>query len=155
MGGTSIKPPCSKTLPFAMRSVSKFYSATVPAVVGILPHDRPALIVEITYFARANVPPQRSVPRRTAEMFRAALPDLRVVTHDLVGERDLVAARGTLHGTQARELFGVAPTVRSVAIDRVLVARLRGGKIAELWLHYDAEGLARQLRGEKAPEGFG
>jgi predicted ester cyclase len=88
-------------------------------------------------------------PRRVSELFRAAFPDLRVETHDLFGERDLVAARGTLHGTQARELFGVEPTGRRVAIDGVLVARLRSGKIAELWLHYDAEGLVRQLRGEE------
>jgi predicted ester cyclase len=93
-------------------------------------------------------------PRRTAELFRAAFPDLRVVTHDLFGERELVAVRGTLHGTQARELFGVAPTGRLVAMDGVLVARLRDGKIAELWLHYDAEGLVSQLRGEEPPSEF-
>jgi predicted ester cyclase len=81
-------------------------------------------------------------------LFRAAFPDLRVATHDLFGERDLVAARGTLHGTQAHEFFGVMPAGRKVAIDGALIARLRGVNIAELWLHYDAEELVRQLRGE-------
>jgi predicted ester cyclase len=92
-------------------------------------------------------------PRRVATLFRAAFPDLRVATHDLFGERDLVAARGTLYGTQAREFFGVEPAGRRIAVDGVLIARLRGERIAEVWLHYDAEGLVRQLRGEE-PAGF-
>jgi predicted ester cyclase len=122
--------------------------------------NRPDLLDElcwpdiVEHLPRFGTTEGLSEPRRTAELFRAAFPDLRVVTHDLFGERDLVAARGTLHGTQARELFGVAPMGRSVAIDGVLMARLRGGKIAELWLHYDAEALVRQLRGEEPPLGF-
>ena len=113
--------------------------------------NRPDLLDElcwpdiVEHLPRFGTTEGLSEPRQTAELFRAAFPDLRVVTHDLFGERDLVAARGTLHGTQARELFGVAPMGRSVAIDGVLMARLRGGKIAELWLHYDAEALVGDL----------
>lgn len=123
--------------------------------------NRPGLLDElcwpdiVEHLPRFGTTEGLDEPRGTAELFRAAMPDLRVVTHDLFGERDLVAVRGTLHGTQARNLFGVAPTGRTVAVDGVLVARLHGGKIAELWLHYDAEELIRQLRGEDPLTGLG
>jgi predicted ester cyclase len=117
--------------------------------------DRPDLLDElcwpdvVDHAPRVGTTEGLAEPRRAAESFRAAFPDMRVAIHDLFGERDLVATRGTLHGTQAQEFFGVAPTGRRVAVDGVLVARLRDGKIAELWLHYDAEELVRQLRGEE------
>jgi len=83
--------------------------------------------------------------RRVAAAFLAAFPGLYLEIHDLFGERDLVAARGTMRATQEQEVFGIPPQGRHVTVDGVLMARLRDGKISELWVHYDFEGFLRQL----------
>jgi steroid delta-isomerase-like uncharacterized protein len=83
--------------------------------------------------------------RRVTGAFQRAFPGIILEIHDLFGESDLVAARGTMRGAQQREILGVAPQGRRINVDGVLLARLRDGKIAELWVHYDFEALLNQL----------
>jgi predicted ester cyclase len=53
--------------------------------------------------------------REVVNMFRSAMPDLKVVVEDMIAEGDKVVVRYTLEGTHEGELFGVAPTGRRLA----------------------------------------
>jgi predicted ester cyclase len=125
------------------RFVDEVWNRGNPAAMEELCH--PDLVDHSDRFGTALGPGRREA---LTEQFEQALGGPRVVVHDLFGERDLVAARGTLTGMHQEEWFGVAPEGRKVVIDGVLIARLREGRIAELWMHYDSEELVRQMRGE-------
>jgi len=148
--GMAESDPVARNKEVVARFVEEVWNRGNPAAMEDLCH--PDLVDHSDRFGTALGPGRRAA--LTAQ-FERALGRPRVAVHDLFGERDLVAARGTLTGTHQEEWFGVAPAGRRVAIDGVLIARLREGRIAELWVHYDAEELVRQLRGEAphAPPG--
>jgi predicted ester cyclase len=54
--------------------------------------------------------PDRESLKQIHQMFFTALPDLRVIAHGMVAERDMVVVRKTLQGTHLGELLGTAPT---------------------------------------------
>ena len=78
-------------------------------------------------------------------MFRSAMPDLRVVVEDMIAEGDKVAARYTLEGTHAGELFGIPPTGKRLSVKSISVERVSGGKIREHWRITDSLDMMQQL----------
>jgi steroid delta-isomerase-like uncharacterized protein len=86
------------------------------------------------------------------KMFRAGMPDLRVIIEDLIAEGDKVAMRYRIEGTHEGELFGVPPTGRRVSIESVTVERVSGGKIREHWRVTDTLDMMQQLGAIPAPE---
>jgi steroid delta-isomerase-like uncharacterized protein len=62
-----------------------------------------------------------------------AQPDLRFTIDDLVAERDRVAIRWTLHGTNTGPLLGRPPTGKPVELAAIVVFRIADGMIAERW----------------------
>lgn len=78
-------------------------------------------------------------------IYRNAFPDLRLVIDDQVDGGDKVVTRWTATGTHRGELFGMAPTGRTVVVTGILVTRFERGKIVEEWESYDVFGMLQQL----------
>ena len=83
--------------------------------------------------------------RQLVTLVRGAFPDGRMSIEDLVAEGDAVAVRWTFRGTHRGEFMGVAPTGRSVTMEKMDLFRITDGQIAEQWVAADALGLLRQL----------
>jgi steroid delta-isomerase-like uncharacterized protein len=76
---------------------------------------------------------------------RRAFPDLTFEVEDLIGERDLVAARWTARGTNHGAFMGMPPTGRRIALDGMTIQRIQEGRIVEGWIQPDAMSLVRQI----------
>ena len=62
-----------------------------------------------------------------------AFPDTRHTIEDFVAEGDRVAIRVSATGTHRGEIFGLAPTGRSIAMRSIVLYRLAEGRIVERW----------------------
>lgn len=78
---------------------------------------------------------------------KAAMPDLHHEFADVLATPSLEAARtvvnGTLHGTYGQ----ITAEGRSFRIDQAVFARVRDGRISELWEIVDVASLKEQLAG--------
>lgn len=77
--------------------------------------------------------------------FREAFPDLHCSIDDMVAERNRVATRYTITGTQQGEIMGVKPTGKEVTIPLIVITRFVRGKVVEDWEVFDVAGMLRQL----------
>jgi predicted ester cyclase len=59
----------------------------------------------------------------------AAFPELQAEWICLLAEGDMVGARGTLRGTHTGELWGFAPTGKTIAWDQFVYARIADGQV--------------------------
>jgi predicted ester cyclase len=64
---------------------------------------------------------------------------------DIIAEGETVMACWSCRGTHKGDLSGIAPTGKQVTISGVSIARFTGGKMAEGWVNWDAQGLMQQL----------
>ena len=64
---------------------------------------------------------------------------------ELVGEGDMIIARCTITGTHKGELFGIAPTGKTISMNQVVYYRLSDGKVTEIWAMSDELGLLLQF----------
>ena len=92
------------------------------------------------------------VLKRTAGMYRAAFPDLRMVVDDVVAADDKVVLRWHCEGTHRGELAGLAPTGARASVTGISIDRWEEGKVVESWTEWDNLGLARRI-GAAPPEG--
>jgi steroid delta-isomerase-like uncharacterized protein len=90
--------------------------------------------------------------RDIGQLIRTGFPDWRSDTHLLVGEGDVVVEHFTASGTHRGELFGAAPTGRTVSLPGINIWRVRDGRITERWGRLDDLGFLGQL-GLSAPPG--
>lgn len=90
-----------------------------------------------------------SAPREVADhlltQFRAAFPDLRVTTEELIAEENRVATAWTVRGTHQREFCGIPPTGKPVTISGLTLLRLDGARVVEQQTRWDTLGVLRQL----------
>ena len=84
-------------------------------------------------------------------IFFSAFPDLTSSEEDLIATGDKIVVRRTFRGTHKGEWMGVAPTGKETTWTGIFIARLRGGKIAEQWVVFDALSLLQQIGGVPAP----
>ncbi len=77
--------------------------------------------------------------------FRAAFPDIEVVVEDTVCEGDKVAARCTVRAKHHGDTLGFAATHRQMEITGTGIARVRDGKMVEVWNNFDFISMYRQL----------
>jgi len=84
-------------------------------------------------------------------MLRTAFPDLHFEIHEMLAERDLVAFRSTMTGTNRGSFQGRPPTGKQVSVAHMHFVRLVDGKTTDLWHVWDTAGLMRQL-GAVAPQ---
>jgi predicted ester cyclase len=83
---------------------------------------------------------------------RQAFPDWVTSIEDLMAEGDRVMVRISEQGTHKGELrhrsMGhLAPTHKMVDSSRVIIRRIKDGKVLESWIHADHLGMVRQLKG--------
>src|SRR5918912_2922034 len=88
-------------------------------------------------------------PRGVAEgirMLLVAFPDLSATVERLVGEEDYVVAKVRMAGTNTGAYPRVSePTGRHTEWESMVLFRIEGGKIAELWGTSDRMGMLTQL----------
>ncbi len=75
-------------------------------------------------------------------MWRTAVPDLsytvtRFTPDDLIGEGDRVVHRVEGHGTHLGEMFGIAPTGRTLDWTETHIGRYQDGMLVEHWGQID------------------
>ena len=78
-------------------------------------------------------------------MFRSAFPDLRMEAHEMVGEDDLVCARGTMSGTHKGEFMGMPPSGKRFEVEGFDMVRIRDGQMHEHWGVFDTMTMMQQL----------
>ena len=88
--------------------------------------------------------------RASLTPFLKAFPDIRLVTETQFGAGDWVTQLGHMRGTNTGPLeIPGAPTIpatnKSVRMPVALIAKLEGGKFAEINLYFDQAGLMTQL----------
>lgn len=76
---------------------------------------------------------------------RAGIPDLHYTILDLVVAEDKVTAFVRMTGTHRGDLFGMAPTDRSIDVRQMQIEWIRDGRICEHWRITDDLTLLRQL----------
>ena len=74
-----------------------------------------------------------------------AFPDFHIEIKDLIAEGDKVVSHVISSGTHKGELKGIAPTGKKVALTTILISRVAGGKLAEVWESRDDLGMLQQL----------
>ncbi len=140
---------CGETLPQqqtetpVMHAVRTFYQVYNDHDPGLWTQA-----VAPSYVAHVN---RQTIPDRTAgaafvTTLLNAFPDIQFTIADSVEANDRVAVRWTATGTHKGELFGVAPTGKTVTMIGVTIFRVENGQVAELWDVWDEAGLMRQLQ---------
>jgi NAD(P)-dependent dehydrogenase (short-subunit alcohol dehydrogenase family) len=131
--------------------VSRFGIDTVILVPG-------AFTRGTEHFADANGPSDTDVAAAYAgsAALAAAVPDLRIVVHDLVDGRDpagdgLLAVRAEMRGTHAGEWFGVPATGREFRVALHEFHRTSGGFLTTTWHLEDWFGWFQQVGAWPAP----
>ena len=83
--------------------------------------------------------------KEVARIFRTAFPDFRMTVEDMIAENDLVCCRFRQTGTHEGDLFGIAPTGRSVDFGEIAICQIADGQIVASWFQTDMLGLMSQL----------
>jgi predicted ester cyclase len=76
---------------------------------------------------------------------RVAFPDLRYEILDVVHDVDRAAVRVRMRGTHEGDLFGIAPTGRTVDCETIQIERFADGRIIEHWRRTDDVTFRQQL----------
>jgi len=90
-------------------------------------------------------PSDREGYLRRLQVFRAAFPDLKKTTEEMLAEGDLVVDRVAVRATHIGEFLGIPPTGRPIAMSEIHIARIVGGMIVERWGEWDLLGLLEQI----------
>ncbi|HEY8448178.1 MAG TPA: DUF2173 family protein [Thermomicrobiales bacterium] len=80
-------------------------------------------------------------------LVRTAVPDATLSVNRILVSGDWVTALATLRGTHTGRVLGLPPSGRAFSIDVIVVGRVEGGMVAELWIQYDLPNLIVQIGG--------
>jgi predicted ester cyclase len=81
------------------------------------------------------------------DLVTGALADYRCIILDLICENERAFARMRFEGIHRASFMGFAPTGKPVEWAGAALFTLQAGKIADLWVLGDVQGLKRQLLG--------
>ena len=76
---------------------------------------------------------------------RSGMPDLKVVSEDMIAEGDKLVSRYTVSGTFQNNFFGIPATGEKVTWTGVNIYHFTSGKIVEVWWHKDSLTMLQQL----------
>lgn len=79
------------------------------------------------------------------ETFRTAMPDVHYDVLGVIAEGDHVAAHWRAKGTFTGPFMGQAPTGKPFDVTGLSYMRMEGGRVAEVWQHWDQANFAKQL----------
>jgi predicted ester cyclase len=114
-------------------------------------HDRPEVADEIVapdFVVHGGTPNTATGPeaiKATARLLRSGFADLRFTVDDLVAENDRVAVRWTMRGTHTGEFAGIPATGTAAELHAIVIGRVAGGQLTDLWPLIDHAGLRTQL----------
>ena len=77
--------------------------------------------------------------------FQAALSDIHVKVEDVVTEGDRTVARVKVTAKHTGESLGIPAKGNKVEFSGVSIARLKDGRIAEAWNHFDFPTMYKQM----------
>jgi predicted ester cyclase len=80
------------------------------------------------------------------DFVQRAFPDFANEIEEIISEGDKAFAKLDYSGTHRGEIFGIAPTGRSIHYAGAAVFTFRGDRIAEVWVLGDIYGLISQLK---------
>jgi steroid delta-isomerase-like uncharacterized protein len=83
--------------------------------------------------------------KQVLAMFTDAFPDMQITLHDVFGEGDKVATRGSWKGTHKGAFMGIPATGKSVEVKFIDMWRFENAKAVENWVSMDMLGLMQQL----------
>ncbi len=89
--------------------------------------------------------------KQIAAGIRKAFPDVVMTIDFVIGERDMVAARWTITGTNKGDLPMTKATGKQVTFSGINTYRFDRGKVVELWNHRDDLSMLMQLGVVKPP----
>ncbi len=84
--------------------------------------------------------------------FLAGFPDIHFTIDDLLAEGDKVLWRFTAQATHTGPLMNIPPTGKRATVTGMALFRLAEGKIAEVWVNFDALGMLQAIGVIPAPE---
>jgi steroid delta-isomerase-like uncharacterized protein len=99
----------------------------------------------VEHQAGPGMPSGKDGLRAFTETFRAAFPDLKVDTKDLVAEGDEVWAYSTMSGTHTGEFMGIPPTGKKFEVSGFDRVRFKDGKAVEHWGVFEDMSMMQQL----------
>jgi steroid delta-isomerase-like uncharacterized protein len=100
---------------------------------------------DFTYSLGGQPPRDRTGMAQFLRETRAAFPDWRVETDDLIVEGDLAAVRWHGRVTHTGPFRGVPATGRRIDVSGINVYRVSNGRIAAEWEQTDSLGMLLQL----------
>jgi len=87
----------------------------------------------------------RDEMKRFMKMARVAFPDLRLSTHEMVGEGDTLITKYVAEGTHQGDYMGVPASGKPVRFAGVQILRFANGKIVDDWEIWDQLGMMQQM----------
>jgi steroid delta-isomerase-like uncharacterized protein len=93
----------------------------------------------------------RDAFRAYMRQVQAAFPDFHNRILEMTSENDRVVARTIYRATHRGEIFGLAPTGKSISYAGAAFFKIADGKIVEGWVLGDLLGLLRQLDAHSLP----
>ena len=92
-----------------------------------------------------GIEPNKEGVKQFYAMFRSAFPDLRMQSHEMLAEGDLVSARIIRTGTHQGEFIGISPRGSKIEVEAIDIFRIRDGELAEHWGVTDTITMMQQL----------
>jgi predicted ester cyclase len=99
----------------------------------------------VLHFRGQNIPLTREVGLGIVRNWRTAFPDFHFTLEDMIVDGNKVALRIPFTGTHQGRFLGLDPTGKKINVTEILILRLEGDKIAEMWEDYDEYGMRIQL----------
>jgi len=99
----------------------------------------------VLHYRGATFPVSGEAGKAIVGRWRTAFPDFQFLFEDCIAEKDRVVLRIPFRATHRGDFFGIAPTGKQIYVTEMLIARLKDGKIVEMWEEYDQLGMLQQL----------
>ena len=95
--------------------------------------------------AETGAPSGREAVRTYIAAYLAGFPDLHISIDQLLAVGDRVVGVFTFTGTHKGDLFGVAPTGRTISVRQIAIYRLESGQVVDEWEISDQLRLMQQI----------
>lgn len=83
--------------------------------------------------------------RQRVGVYLTAVPDATLSVEESIEDGDAAVLRWTWGGANTGVLMGIPPTGKSATTTGMHMVHVRGGKIVETWVSFDAVGFLQQL----------
>lgn len=95
--------------------------------------------------AGVGAPAGRETIKAYIAAYLGGFPDLHISIDQLLAVGDKVIGLFTFTGTHKGDLFGVAPTGKTISVRQIAIYRLESGQVIDEWEISDQLGLLEQI----------